>query len=56
MLKTHQVVTTLLPTADGRILKIRCATKPSPEQLELYARLNVPAEPVRPKKTWLVQS
>jgi len=56
LLKTHQVVTTLLPTADGRTLKIRCATKPSPEQLELYAKLNVPAEPVRPKKTWLRQS
>jgi hypothetical protein len=56
ILKTHQVVTTLLPTADGRILKIRCATKPNPEQPELYAKLNVPAEPVRPKKTWLRQS
>ncbi|MGB9921124.1 MAG: hypothetical protein ACPLPT_10480 [Moorellales bacterium] len=56
LLKTHQVVTTVLPAADGRILKIRCATKPSPERLELYARLHVPAEPVRPKKIWLAQS
>lgn len=53
MLKTHQVVTMVLPCADGWVLKIHCATRPSPEQLELYTRLNVPSEPIRPKKTWL---
>lgn len=53
MLKTHQVVTVVLPTLDGRVLKIRRATKPEPEQLELYAKLNVPCEPIKPKKTWL---
>ncbi|MGB9660938.1 MAG: hypothetical protein ACPL5F_02820 [Moorellaceae bacterium] len=25
------------------------------EQLELYAKLNVPPEPIKPKKTWLKQ-
>jgi len=53
MLKTHQVVTMVLPTADGRILKIRCATRPSPQQLELYAKLNIACEPIKPRKTWL---
>lgn len=55
ILKTHQVVTMVLPTADGRVLKIGCGTRPSPEQLELYAKLNVPPEPIKPKKTWLKQ-
>jgi transposase len=53
MLKTHQVVTMVLPTADGRILKIRCATRPSPQQLELYTKLNIACEPIKPRKTWL---
>lgn len=44
----------VLPTVDGRVLKIRRATKP--EHLELYAKLNVPFEPIRPKKTWLKQA
>jgi len=52
-LKTHQVVTIVLPTADGRVLKVRRATKPSREQIELYSKLNVPHEPIRPKKIWL---
>lgn len=55
MLKTHQVVTVVLPTPDGRVLKIRRATKPEPEQMELYAKLGVPAEPIKPKKKWLKQ-
>ncbi|HPZ77280.1 MAG TPA: IS1634 family transposase [Thermosynergistes sp.] len=52
-LKTHQVVTMLLPTADGRVLKVRRATRPTPEQIELYSKLNVPHEPIKPKKIWL---
>ncbi len=53
MLKTPQVVTMVLPTADARILKIRCATRPSPQQLELYAKLNIACEPIKPRRTWL---
>lgn len=56
ILKTHQVVTTVLPTADGRVLKIRRATKPEPQHLELYTKLNVPPEPIKPKRTWLKQN
>ncbi|MDN5348165.1 MAG: hypothetical protein PWP65_1729 [Clostridia bacterium] len=55
ILKTHQVVTVVLPTPDGKVLKIRRATKPEPEQMELYAKLGVPAESIKPKKTWLKQ-
>lgn len=55
ILKTHQVVTVVLPTPNGRVLKIRRATKPEPEQMELYAKLGVPSEPIKPKKTWLKQ-
>ncbi|HPU78432.1 MAG TPA: hypothetical protein PKY84_09065, partial [Thermosynergistes sp.] len=52
-LKTHQVVTIVLPTADGRVLKVRRATRPTSEQIELYSKLNVPHEPIKPKKIWL---
>lgn len=49
------VVTMVLPTSDGRVLKIRRATKPEPQHLELYTKLNVPPEPIKPKKTRLKQ-
>jgi transposase len=52
-LKTHQVVTIVLPTADGRVLKVRRATRPTSEQIELYSKLNVPHEPIKPKRSWL---
>ncbi|MGB9663200.1 MAG: IS1634 family transposase [Moorellaceae bacterium] len=56
ILKTHQVVTMVLPTSDGRVSKIRGATKPEPQHLELYTKLNVPPEPIKPKRTWLKQN
>lgn len=55
-LKTHQVVTIVLPTADGRVLKVRRATRPTPEQIELYSKLNVPHEPIKPKRSWLKEN
>ena len=51
-LSTHQVVTVVLPTTDGRVLRIRQATTPEPEHREIYATLRVPAEIIRPVKTW----
>jgi len=51
-LSTHQVVTVVLPTTDGRVLRMRQATTPEPEHREIYATLGVPAEIVRPVKTW----
>jgi hypothetical protein len=51
-LSTHQVVTVVLPTTDGRILKIRKATAPEAIHREIYATLRIPAEVLTPVKTW----
>ncbi len=51
-LSTHQVATIVLPTADGRVLKIRKATTPEPEHRDIYAKLRIPAEVMKPVKTW----
>ncbi len=48
VLRTHQVVTIVLPTDGGRVLRIRKATTPEPEHLVLYRLLNIPAEIIRP--------
>ena len=34
MLRTHQVVTVVLPTVDGEVLRIRRGTTPEPQHLE----------------------
>lgn len=51
-LSTHQVVTVVLPTTDGRVLKIRKATVPETIHREIYATLRIPAEVLTPVKTW----
>ena len=51
-LSTHQVTTIVLPTSSGRVLKIRKATVPEPEHREIYARLRITAEVMKPIKTW----
>jgi transposase len=51
-LSTHQVATIVLPTTDGRVLKIRKATIPEPEHREIYATLRITAEVMKPVKTW----
>jgi transposase len=51
-LSTHQVVTVVLPTSDGRILKIRKATTPEPVHKEIYATLQIPMEVMKPVRTW----
>jgi hypothetical protein len=51
-LSTHQVVTVVLPTTDGKILKIRKATTPEPVHKEIYATLKIPMELMKPVKTW----
>jgi transposase len=51
-LSTHQVITVVLPTADGKILKIRRGTTPEPTHREIYATLRIPAEVMKPIKTW----
>jgi len=51
-LSTHQIVTVVLPTPDGHVLKIRNATTPEPEHRQIYATLRIPAEIIKPVKTW----
>ena len=51
-LRTHQVITVVLPTKDGKVLKIRKGTTPEPMHREIYATLQIPAEVMKPVKTW----
>jgi len=52
-LRTHQVVTAVLPTTDGHLLKIRRATTPEPQHRLIYQVLGVPEEVMAPVKAWL---
>ena len=51
-LRSHQVVTIVLPSTDGPVLRIRKSSTPEPHQRELYRLLGVPDEIIRPRKTW----
>ena len=51
-LSTHQVVTVVLPTADGRVLKIRKGTTPEPLHRKIYSTLKIPTEVMKPVKSW----
>ena len=51
-LSTHQVVTVVLPTESGRVLRIRKGTTPEPLQREIYGTLHVPLEVMAPVRTW----
>jgi transposase len=51
-LSTHQVVTVVLPAANGNILRIRKGGTPQPIHREIYKTLKVPEEVIRPVKTW----
>ena len=51
-LGTHQVVTVVLPTGNGKILKIRKATTPEPVHKQIYATLRMPMEVMKPIRTW----
>ena len=50
-LSTHQVVTVVLPTADGRVLKIRKGGSPEPLHRKIYETLRVPLQVMKPIKT-----
>ena len=52
-LGTHQVVTTLLPAADGRTLAIRRGSVPDRRAGEIYRLLKLDPEPMEPIRTWL---
>jgi transposase len=51
-LSTHQVTTVLLPALDGRTLKIRKASTPDEVHRAIYRVLQIPAEVMKPVKTW----
>jgi transposase len=55
-LATHQVVTIVLPTDRHGSLKIRKGSHPEPQHLELYRLLSIPAEMMKPRKTWTPSS
>jgi len=52
-LTTHQVVTVVLPASNGDVLKIRRGSTPEPRHKEIYATLRIPAEVMKPVKTWV---
>jgi transposase len=51
-LSTHQVVTIVLPTTDGQVMRIRKATVPEPTHCEIYSTLGIPMEVIPPVKIW----
>jgi len=52
-IRTHQVVTMVLHEAQSdRVLKIRKATTPESTHREIYATLRIPAEVIKPIKSW----
>ncbi len=51
-LSTHQVITVVLPTQDGRVLKMRKGTTPEGIHREIYSTLKIPMEVMKPVKTW----
>ena len=51
-LRTHQVNTIVLPASNGDVLRIRKATTPDPEHLDIYRTLRIPDEVMKPVKTW----
>jgi transposase len=49
-LRTHQVATVVLPTEADMELRIRTGTVPEQAHRELYEKLRIPAEVIRPRK------
>lgn len=52
VLKTHQVVTVVLPTTSGEELHIRRGSTPEAQHRDIYRKLCIPQEPMKPIKTW----
>jgi transposase len=51
-LKTHQVCTIVLPTSDGSCLRIRRAATPEQDVDELYRRLAISPQVIKPQHHW----
>lgn len=52
VLKTHQVSTVVLPTINGRCLRIRMGATPDPEVKDLYKQLHVSEKVITPIRSW----
>jgi transposase len=52
VLTTHQVVTVVLPTDNGRVLRIRKGSTPETVHREIYEVLAIPDEVMKPRKIW----
>ncbi len=51
-LSTHQVVTVVLPTESGAVLRIRKGTTPEAEHRFIYETLQIPMEVMKPIRIW----
>lgn len=51
-LSTHHTATVVLPTKNGRTLRIRKGTKPEARHREIYQILAMPHDIMKPVKTW----
>lgn len=51
-LSTHQVVTVVLPSTSGDVLRLRKSSTPEPIHREIYQSLQIPHEVMKPVKTW----
>lgn len=52
ILKTHQINTIVLPTDSGLVLRIRKDSTPETAHREIYEKLGLGSEIIRPRKTW----
>jgi len=51
-LSTHQVVTVVLPTDTGMVLRIRKGTTPEKTHRQIYEILEIPMDVMKPVKNW----
>lgn len=51
-LRTHQVVTVVLPASNGDVLRIRKGSTPEPQHMAIYETLRIPSDVMKPVKHW----
>jgi transposase len=54
-LSTHQVVTVVLPTKTGAVLRIRKGSTAEAAHRQIYETLKIPSEVMKPVKSWTYQ-
>lgn len=52
-LRTHQVCTVVMPTTDGRVVRLRHTATPDKLHRQSYDTLGISGEVIRPIKTWV---